>query len=156
MNLRPFEPKDADGVVALIERVYREYGERICLDNADKDLSDVPGHYGAGRFMVLEKDSQVLGTVALAPDGARMDCCFLKRLYLDPELRGEGAGDRLLEWARETGRELGFSRMELWSDVRFERAHAFYKKQGFGFDGAVREMDDGWEPYREYFFYCEL
>ena len=80
----------------------------------------------------------------------------MRRLYLDPELRGAGWAQKLVDWAIDRARVLGMQRMELWSDVRFTRAHAFYKKFGFVHEGVEREMDDGWEPYREYFYYREI
>ena len=82
--------------------------------------------------------------------------CYLKRLYLDARLRGTGAGAQLLEWFLQTARRSGMTRAELWSDVRFERAHAFYRKHGFRNDGEIRAMDDSWQPYREYFLWIDL
>ena len=36
----------------------------------------------------------------------------------------------------------GADRLELWSDTRFERAHAFYEKQGFVRAGPLRPLGD--------------
>jgi hypothetical protein len=46
--------------------------------------------------------------------------------------------------------------VELWSDTRFTRAHAFFARHGFQRDGRVRSMDDGWLPYQEYFYWRTL
>jgi RimJ/RimL family protein N-acetyltransferase len=51
---------------------------------------------------------------------------------------------------------LGHTRIELWSDTRFERAHRFYTKHGFEHDGTIRHMTDAFAPYDELFFYKEL
>ena len=156
MNLRPARNSDMDSVVRLIDGVYREYGDKICLDDVDKDLGDLVGYYREGLFMVLEEKDEVRGTVALVPSGLRPGICELKRLYLHGSLRGSGWAERLVNWAAEEGRIMNMRRMELWTDTRFERAHAFYRRLGFGFDGVIRIMNDGWEPYREFFFYSEL
>ena len=31
--------------MALIDAVYHEYGDRLCLENADRDLLDIEAHY---------------------------------------------------------------------------------------------------------------
>jgi len=156
MHLRPYRDTDKDAVIALIDGVYREYADRVHLQQAEADLMDIPIHYAPGHFMVLEDAGAIRATVAISPDASRPGVCFLKRLYLDARLRGTGAGAQLLEWFLATARALGMGRAELWSDVRFERAHAFYRKHGFVNDGTVRDMDDSWMPYREYFYWRNL
>ena len=81
---------------------------------------------------------------------------LLRRMYLDAELRGTGAGARLINWALEKAVELNVRRMELWTDTRFERAHFFYKKMGFLGSGEVRAMDDGAMPYEEFMYYKDF
>ena len=41
MQLRPARPEDQTSIMALIDAVYHEYGDRLCLDNADRDLLDI-------------------------------------------------------------------------------------------------------------------
>jgi putative acetyltransferase len=156
MVLRAYRPEDRDAVIALIDGVYREYSDRVHLEKAEADLVDIPANYAPGQFMVLEVGGEIRATVAIGPDAERPEVCFLKRLYLDARLRGTGVGTQLLGWFLDTARGLGMRRVELWSDVRFERAHAFYRKHGFVNDGTVREMDDSWQPYREYFYTLDL
>lgn len=156
MVLRPFRDGDRDAVIALIDGVYREYADRVHLEKAEADLMDIPANFAPGHFMVLDDGGAIRATVAYSPDGARPGVCFLKRLYLDAALRGTGAGTRLMEWFFATARGAQMRRAELWSDVRFERAHAFYRKHGFQHVGEVRSMDDSWQPYREYFFWKDL
>lgn len=154
MELRGFKPEDTEGIIALIDGIYREYGDRVHLEQAEADLKDIPAHFEPGNFQVLDDVGTVRGTVAIAADGA--DVCYLKRLYLDSGLRGQDWADTLLEWAVDAARGLGAQRMALWSDVRFGRAHRFYHKHGFERDGRVRTMNDAWEPYSEYFYAKEL
>ncbi len=154
--LRPFEPRDRDGIIALIDGIFREYGDRACIEKCDADLGDVASHYAPGRFMVLTDSADtVLGTAAIVEDNERPGVFWLKRLYLHPSLRGTGSGERLLRWAIDTARAIGCTRMEFWSDTRFKRGHAFYAKHGFIRTDVVRTVDDGWEPYDEYFFFKE-
>ena len=154
MELRAFRPTDTEGIIALIDGIYHEYGDRIHLEQAEADLMDIPAHFEPDNFQVLDDAGTIRGTVAVAADGAHT--YFLKRLYLDHELRGEGWSNTLLEWAIDTARNQGARRIALWSDVRFERAHRFYSKHGFEHDGRVRTLDDAWEPYSEYFYSKEI
>jgi putative acetyltransferase len=156
-TLRPFAADDEDGVIALVDRVYREYGERLCLKGADRDLTDIPGTYlqPGGSFVVLAGDT-ILGSHAMLPLDRENGTCTFRRLYLDSSLRGTGWGETLMDWAVEDARGEGFQRVEFWSDTRFTRAHRFFERIGFQRDGRSREMVDGWSPYQEYFFWRDL
>jgi len=156
--LRLASSQDCPSVIHLIDGVLREYGDEICLTGADQDLMDITGHYDqvGGAFVVLDDDARIRGTHAVVPDDSRHDVCFLRRLYLDKALRGGEWGSRLMDWTLEWATAHGARRVELWSDTRFERAHAFFRRCAFQPDGRERTMDDGLVPYREYFFYREL
>jgi putative acetyltransferase len=156
LELRSVRGSDRAGIIRLIDTIFREYGDQIFLDDADKDLLDIPSHYEEGLFVVLADGTSVFGTAALQRHRELPEVALLRRMYLDARLRGTGAGARLLDWAVEKARELGMGRMELWTDSRFTRAHGFYKKMGFTDSGEVRSMDDGFMPYDEFMFYREL
>ena len=151
LELRPFTPADQPAVIALIDSIYSEYGDRICLENSDVDLLDIGANYATGRFMVLAAAGTLYGTVAVKPNAEHRGGCYLKRLYLRAELRGGPWADLMLDWAIDATRELGMTRIEGWSDTRFTRAHSFYAKHGFA-QGGTRTMNDGWEPYQEFHF----
>ena len=158
LRLRPVRPEDQDAIMALIDAVYREYGDCLCLENADRDLLDIERNYlqAGGAFMVLDEAGQVRGTHAVLPDAMRPGVCCFRRLYLEAALRGGPWGTRLMQWAIDWAGEHGMRRVEFWSDTRFTRAHAFFARIGFQHDGRIRTMDDGWVPYQEYFFFRHL
>lgn len=156
--LRPAVAADAPAIIALVDKIYREYGDRVCLDDADRDLLNAHKHYAqlGGEFVVLAANQQVVGIHAVVPLSQQPGVCTFRRLYLDAALRGQGSGARLMQWAIERAQAMGFRRVEFWSDTRFSRAHRFFARLGFERDGRVREMRDAWEPYHEYFFYRDL
>lgn len=158
MHIRPANPHDVDALVALIDGVYREYGDVIYLDGADADLLDIEGCYRAcgGEFVVLEDQGQVIGSHAVLRLAGRDGVCTFRRLYTKAHIRGTGAGGLLMRWALDWASRRGLARVEFWSDTRFQRAHRFFARMGFVKTGAVREMNDGAMPYREYFFTREL
>lgn len=151
-TIRAATNADAESVIALIDRVYREYGDRVHLEKVDRDLVDLENAYARGGFWLLDDGETVRGTVAITPCNDAPDTCYLKRLYLDPALRGTGWGACLLEHAIGRAQQRGLRRMNFWTDVRFTRAHAFYEKHGFVADGRTRTLDDAWEPYTEFFY----
>ncbi len=156
MVFRPATAADSGGIITLLDAVYREYGDRVCVEGSEADLVDIPAHYESGEFMELEQAGTITGTVALKTCGLDSAVCWLKRMYLAPELRGTGEGKRFIEWSKGRARESGRTMIQCWSDVRFERAHRFYRKMGFLDTGQRRRMDDSYEPYEEFFFSLAL
>jgi putative acetyltransferase len=144
--------------MALIDSVYREYGDRLYPADADRDLLDIDRHYvqPGGAFVVLEAAGQVRGTHAVLPDPAQPGVCVFRRLYLAATLRGGPWGQQLMHWAIDWARTRAMRRVEFWSDTRFTRAHAFFARFGCQRDGRIRSMHDGWMPYQEYFYFLDL
>ena len=158
MNIRLATTADVDALVALIDGVYREYGDQIFLQGADADLLAIDAHYRAtgGEFVVLDDGGVVRGAHAVLPLADHPAVCTFRRLYLDRTLRGQSAGKLLMLWAVDWALAHGLMRVEFWSDTRFTRAHRFFEKLGLKRTGQVRQMNDGAEPYQEYFFHGDL
>jgi putative acetyltransferase len=157
-TLRSARPDDRDGIIALIDRVLGEYGDRLVLETLDCDLLDIEGCYVAkgGAFVVLEEAGRICGTHAAVPDPGRSGVCVLKRLYLDAALRGGPWGAQLMQWSIDWARAHGMQRIEFWSDTRFARAHRFFSRFGLQRDGRIRTVPEGWMPYQEYFYFLDL
>ncbi len=158
MKLRPFQPQDKDGVIALIDEVLREYGDKVFLEDVDKDLLDIDVHFDAkgGAFVVLDNNGEIVGTHAVLPLPERPGVAIFRRLYLSRNCRGKDYGSQLMQWALDWARENGFARVEFWSDKRFHRAHRFFARFHFKTTGEERVMNDSWAPYEEKFFYQNL
>ena len=158
MQLRPACPEDQAAIMALIDAVYHEYGDRLCLENADRDLLDIDAHYvkAGGAFVVLDDAGRVRGTHAVLPEATRAGVGVFRRLYLEAALRGGPWGAQLMQWAIDWAHAHSMHRVEFWSDTRFTRAHVFFARFGFQRDGRIRSMDDGCMPYQEYFFFLNL
>ena len=118
--------------MALIGRVFEEYGFVWDPPAEVPDLLDgFPGRYAApaGAFWVSEEAGRVVGSVGVE----RLDTgtAELHRLYVDPGLRRRGLGLALVAAVQDWCREAGIPRLTLWSDTRFDRAHALYARRGF-------------------------
>ena len=72
-NLEVARQGDETAIADLVDSVYREYGDRICLSNADKDLTDLKSYYfdRGGSFVVLKAAidgrREIVGAVAALP-----------------------------------------------------------------------------------------
>jgi GNAT superfamily N-acetyltransferase len=84
---------------------------------------------------VAELDSRIVGLLVL--NGAE-----LSQLYLDPDWRGRGLGDRLIELAKRRRPH----RLELWTFQVNAPAQRFYERHGFTevdrTDGALNEENE--------------
>lgn len=158
-HVREARRTDSEGLIQLIDTVYREYGDKICLEGYDADLLEVPESYQTqgGVIVVIEHDNKIVGSHACVPVDATSGLYTFRRLYVNARYRGVSpVGQLLMQWAIDYAVSQGAKRIEFWSDTRFTRAHRFFDKFGFQRTGEVREMHDSWEPYSEYFYFKEL
>jgi len=144
-------------LIALIDAVYREYGDEVDVNGYDRDLLDLEGSYRdvGGEFVVLEEDGEIVGAHATQPVDAEQGLLTFRRLYLPARIRGRGAGKFLMDWAVQWSRDNGYRRVEFWSDTRFSRAHQFFERYGFE-RGGIRHVEEGNLKFSEYFFALSL
>ena len=129
--ISPGTAEDVPGVVALIGRVYAEYGFVYEPRVEVPDLFDFETHYTPprGGFFVVRDEIRIVGSVGVE----RLDerSAELHRLYLDADQRGRGTGRALTEAGLAWCRARGVSHLILWSDTRFDLAHRPYTHMGF-------------------------
>ena len=126
------------------ERLIRSYLDELPFDidfqDVDAEVEDLPAHYGwpAGVALLLaSEDGERVGVVGVRRFGEAGDA-ELKRMYVDPAVRGSGAGRALAEAAVEAARSLGYRRLLLDTVASMVAAIAIY--EGVGFVGI--------DPYR--------
>ena len=142
LAVEPAGPRDAPEVIRLIGRVFDEYGFVWDPGTEVPDLLAFERHYAAprGGFWVVRQDGVLVGSVGVE----RLDTTTaeLHRLYLDTGLRGHGLGRALVEAVLAWCRRQAIPRLVLWSDARFDRAHALYERMGFTRTGERTLPDD--------------
>jgi RimJ/RimL family protein N-acetyltransferase len=131
--------------------VFEEYG--FVYDPAVEvpDLLAFSAHYEVpqGAFFVVREADRIVGSVGIERvDGTTAE---LHRLYLDTALRGRGLGQRLVNETLAWCQARAISRLVLWSDTRFERAHRLYVRMGFQQSGE-RVLPGDVNQTREYRF----
>lgn len=144
LTTRAATDEDADALIALVGAAYDEYpGCVLDLDDLDVDLlapASTISRIG-GRWWVVTDGDRVVGTVAAGPLDAS-GALELKRLYVAATHRRRGLASHLGGLVEERARELGASRVVLWSDSRFLDAHQLYARLGYVDTGERRELHD--------------
>jgi GNAT superfamily N-acetyltransferase len=133
IEIVPFEPSHAAGVVAVILPIQQsEFEIPITLD-AQPDLRDIPGFYQRdnGNFWVALDGGEVVGTVALLDIGNGQGA--LRKMFVSAEHRGakSGVAKRLLETLLAWCQTRGVREVYLGTTAKFLAAHRFYEKSGF-------------------------
>ena len=146
----PATRADAPGVIALIGRVFAEYG---WIWDPAAEVPDLlrwtPYEPPGGAFFVIREGRRIVGSVGV--DRVEADAAELHRLYLDPGMRGRGLGDALVETILGWCRARDIPRLVLWSDTRFVHAHRLYLRHGFRRAGE-RELAEDVNQTREFRF----
>lgn len=134
---------DSAAVIAVVSACWDEYPG--CVTDISGEAPELLAPATAfaakgGACWVLLVAGDVLGVIATWPagDGA----WEVGKIYVAAAHRGTGAARELLATAEGFAVAAGADRLELWSDTRFQRAHAFYEKHGFVRTGPLRLLGD--------------
>lgn len=122
--------------IACVRALFREYADSlgVPLDFQDfeTEVTNLPGAYAApaGGLWLARFDGAPCGCVAVRPlDGAAT--CELKRLFVQPEVRGQAVGLTLTQVAIDWARASGYRAMRLDTMPQMSRAKALYTSLGF-------------------------
>lgn len=143
-RVHPAHP-DARACVAhyfaeLDRRFQAGFDPTASLGAEDADL--VPPR---GAFLVARADGQPLASGALK--GVDPEWASIKRMWVDPSMRGLGLGRRMLAAIEEQARELGFTSVQLETNGTLVEARQLYASAGY--EEVARFSDD---PYAQHWF----
>jgi GNAT superfamily N-acetyltransferase len=95
-------------------------------------LGDFAAHFDVMRedAWVAELNGDVVGSVFLMKSNDAQ-LAKLRLLYVDPSARGLGIGSRLVRKCIERARELGYSKLTLWTNDILVSARKIYQAAGF-------------------------
>ena len=121
--------------LGAVRKLFREYADSLstdlCFQNFEAELAGLPGKYEPpkGRLLLAWRDTEAVGCVGLRP--LEGDACEMKRLFVQPRVRGERLGRRLVERICEEARGAGYSRMFLDTLPSMSQAIQLYTDMGF-------------------------
>jgi GNAT superfamily N-acetyltransferase len=138
--IRAVADSDADSIIALIAGCWAEYpGCVMDVDNENPELRAFATHCarkgGAGWIAAAGT-----GMIATYPLDDR--AWEISRMYVAATARGTGLAHALLDLAEARAACHGATRLELWTDTRFTRAHRFYEKRGYARQPGIRALHD--------------
>jgi GNAT superfamily N-acetyltransferase len=116
-------------------KLFREYADSLntdlCFQSFEAELAGLPGKYEPpkGRLLLAWRGAEPVGCIALRP--LEGDACEMKRLYVQPRVRGERLGRRLVERICHEARAAGYSRICLDTLPTMTEAIQLYTDMGF-------------------------
>jgi GNAT superfamily N-acetyltransferase len=142
--IRPVRDDDAQDLIGLITLCFAEYPG--CFFDPHGDMPDIvrPARSRLateGQFLVVE-DSRGRIAACIGVDFPDSDTAELHRLYVRPDMRGRGLAKLLTIRVEDVARERSVSRMILWSDTRFTKAHTLYEGLGYARGPITRSLGD--------------
>ena len=124
-----------DEYLAAVRTLFRSYESSLdtnpCFQDFEKELTSLPGRYAPpdGCLLLAEVSSKYAGCVALRKMAEGV--CEMKRLYVDPEFRGQGIGICLIQEVIERAPKMGYQFMRLDTLPVMEKAITLYDSLGF-------------------------
>jgi ribosomal protein S18 acetylase RimI-like enzyme len=128
---------ESGGDLEKIRTLFLEYAASLDVDLAfqgfEEELATLPGRYAwpkGALFLAFGADGQAMGCVGVRPFD-RPAACEMKRLYVRPAGRGQGAGRALAAEAVRFASTAGYGEMLLDSLPGMEAAVGIYRSLGF-------------------------
>lgn len=121
--------------ITAARTLFREYADWLGIDLSfqefERELANLPGSYAlpSGRLLLAWADGEPAGCVALRPIDNSV--CEMKRFFVRPTLRGQGAGRMLAETVIGEAKAIGYSSMRLDTLPRMNAATRLYDALGF-------------------------
>ena len=107
----------SDPAIEPVHQFFRNYaawlGVDLSFQGFAEEMAALPGCYAPpqGRLWSAELDGKPVGCVGIRPFSE--GTCEMKRLYVEPDARGHGAGHALALAGIRAAKELGYKRILL-------------------------------------------
>ncbi|AMA10287.1 GNAT family N-acetyltransferase [Picosynechococcus sp. PCC 73109] len=131
--VRDWQPGDRADAAKVIEQVLKEYGLPWEPEGADQELFNIDKYYWqqGGEFWVIEQAGTIVGTAAYYPIPKGNKAVEIRKMYLLPEVRGQGLGKYLLEELEKAIASRGFAEIWIETVTVLKEAVQLYESQGY-------------------------
>jgi GNAT superfamily N-acetyltransferase len=121
------DPENRDAA-ALLKSLEAELGERYG-DEGKTDFAAEQVRVSGSVFLVARLDGLAVGCGALRPMEAGVG--EVKRMFVDPAMRGRGVASRVLVELEKCARAMGYRVLRLETGVRQPEAIRLYEREGY-------------------------
>ncbi|MBF2072318.1 MAG: GNAT family N-acetyltransferase [Synechococcales cyanobacterium C42_A2020_086] len=131
--IRDWQPADRPMAAALIQSVLEEYRLSCEPEGADWDVMQVESAYWAtgGEFWVVEQQGRLVGTGGYYPIARGQKAVEIRKMYLLPEVRGQGLGRFLLQTLEQQIAKRGFQQIWIETASVLKEAIKLYESSGY-------------------------
>jgi len=133
-------PSVSEATLSQARNLFREYaimpGVAPCVEDFEREVVSLPGLYAppGGRLLLAMQGGAGNPGVAIGCAALRrfdQEACEMKRLYVRPAFRGQGAARELVKVLIGVARSIGYQRMLLDTLPSMQEAHKLYRTFGF-------------------------
>ena len=131
--IRSWESGDRQVVQDLIASVLAEYRLTCEPEGADIDVWEVEKYYlnKNGEFWVVEQHQNLVGTAAYYPINRGTNAVEVRKMYLQPQVRGLGLGKYLLTQLEQEINRRGFQEIWIETATVLREAVKLYEHHGY-------------------------
>lgn len=132
-TIRTWQPPDRQPAAEVIHRVLREYDLGWEPLGADRDVLEVESAYQqvGGEFWVVESQNALVGTAAYYPVTRGAAAVEIRKMYLLPQVRGQGLGQWLLQRLEVTIVQRGYRQIWIETAAVLKEAVCLYEGNGY-------------------------
>ncbi|MEB3342377.1 GNAT family N-acetyltransferase [Okeania sp.] len=131
--IRNWQPNDRKKAANIIGSILAEYNLNWEPEGADKDALEIEKFYQniGGEFWVIEKQEKIVGTAAYYPIERGNKAVEIRKMYLLPEIRGQGLGKFLLKELEKRIAECQFQEIWIETATVLQEAVKLYESNGY-------------------------
>lgn len=132
MKIRAFEEKDCAGVQRMITSLAAFHGDSSRITERDV-MALCAGERPWFTTLVAEQKGALIGYAAILPMGQlhfATKGAELHHLFVDPSMRGQSVGARLVHAAVDLSKDMGATFFSVGTDVENTQAQRFYEGLG--------------------------
>lgn len=140
IHIRPATSAECGAVETLVQAAYQIYIARIGKPPGPM-LDDYAARIASGHLNVAEsREGGIVGIIVLVPQAEHL---LLDNIAVHPAAQGRGIGRRLIAFAQDAARRLGYCELRLYTHAKMTENIAFYARLGFEETG--RGAQDGYD-----------
>jgi putative acetyltransferase len=131
--IRDWQPTDRHSVAHHIQSILIEYGLTNEPVGADQDVLTIEESYWAkgGEFWVIEAEGRLVGTAGYYPVDRGENAVEIRKMYLIPEVRGQGLGRYLLQALEQAIIAKGYTHAWIQTASALKEAVQLYERNGY-------------------------